>query len=195
MAEGGADRERAAIMRAAHRLVGTGGSAAIEDILCVAGVNRRIFYRHFASKEALLVAMVHGAGDAIGSGLCVAVDEAPDADAAVRAWVRRYLEFAWDERQAMAGRTFLAPEVAATAGVADAIEAGHERHRAFLAGVLRRGLADGSFPTTDPDPDAFAIHAVALQHAELQVLGRSRVEFAQAAETVEAMVGRLTGSH
>jgi AcrR family transcriptional regulator len=73
-----AERERTAIIRAAHRLIGqsAGGTTPIEDILRGAGVNRRTFYRHFPSKDALVLAMQHEAGGLVGEALQSATGQA-----------------------------------------------------------------------------------------------------------------------
>src|ERR1700733_1891500 len=113
-------RERAAIIRAAHRLIGggAGGTTPIEDILRGAGVNRRTFYSHFPSKDALVLAMQHEAGELVREALWSATAQTADGRAAVLAWIEEFLSIGWDARRLGEGRTFLAPEVGLVAGVA-----------------------------------------------------------------------------
>jgi AcrR family transcriptional regulator len=169
-----AARERAAIIRAAHRLIGdgTGGTTPIEDILRGAGVNRRTFYRHFPSKDALVLAMQHEAGELVNEALWSATGRAADGRAAVLAWIEEYLAIGWDTRRLREGRTFLAAEVGLVAGVAAAMEDIHARHRAVLEAALRRALTDRTLPAAAPERDAFAIHAVALRCLEMRARGR-----------------------
>jgi AcrR family transcriptional regulator len=124
-----AERERSAIIRAAHRLIGsgTGGVTPIEDILRDARVNRRTFYRHFSSKDALLLAMQQEAGELVGAALWSAADRASDGRAAVLAWIEEFLSIGWDTRRLREGRTFLAPEAGLVAGLAAAMEDIHAR--------------------------------------------------------------------
>jgi AcrR family transcriptional regulator len=173
-AEARAERERTAIIRAAHRLIGrgTGGTTAIEDILRGAGVNRRTFYRHFPSKDALLLAMQHEAGELVREALWSATGRAADGRAAVLAWIEEFLSIGWDTRRLREGRTFLAPEVGLVAGIAAAMEDIHARHRAVLEAALRRALTDGTVPAAAPERDAFAIHAVVLRCLEMRARGR-----------------------
>ena len=168
------ERERSAIIRAAHRLIGsgTGGVTPIEDILREARVNRRTFYRHFSSKDALLLAMQQEAGELVRAALRLAADQAADGRAAVLAWVEEFLSIGWDTRRLREGRTFLAPEAGLVAGLAAAMEDIHARHRAELEAALRRGLADGTVPAAAPGRDAFAIHAVTLRCLEMRARGR-----------------------
>jgi AcrR family transcriptional regulator len=116
--ESRAERERTAIIRAAHRLIGhgAGGATPIEDILRSAGVNRRTFYRHFPSKDALLLTMQHEAGGLVSEALWSVTGRAADGRAAVLAWIEEFLSIGWDSRRLREGRTFLAPEVGLVRG-------------------------------------------------------------------------------
>jgi AcrR family transcriptional regulator len=173
-AEARAERERTAIIRAAHRLIGhsPGGATPIEDILRGAGVNRRTFYRHFPSKDALVLAMQHEAGELVSEALCSATDAAADGRAAVLAWIEEFLSIGWDTPRLREGRTFLAPEVGLVAGIATAMEDIHARHRAVLETALRRARTDRTLPEAAPERDAFAIHAVVLRCLEMRARGR-----------------------
>ncbi|TVT21174.1 TetR/AcrR family transcriptional regulator [Amycolatopsis acidiphila] len=170
---GRAERERAGIVRAAHRLIGRGGgTTAIEDILRAAGVNRRTFYRHFPSKDALVLAMQREAGELVRNRLRAAVGGAADGRAAVIAWIEEFLGIGWHERQAREGRTFLAPEVGMVAGIADALEDVHACHREILVEAFGRAREDGTLPAAVPGRDAFAVHAVVLRCLEMRARAR-----------------------
>ena len=185
-AEARAERERTAIIRAAHRLIGrgTGGTTPIEDILRGAGVNRRTFYRHFPSKDALLLAMQHEAGELVREALWSATGRAADGRAAVLAWIEEFLSIGWDTRRLREGRTFLAPEVGLVAGIAAAMEDIHARHRAVLEAALRRALTDRTVPAAAPGRDAFAIHAVVLRCLEMRARGRLDLPYQAAYEEI-----------
>jgi len=173
-AQARAERERTAIIRAAHRLIGqsAGGTTPIEDILRAAGINRRTFYHHFPSKDALVLAMQQEAGELVGEALRAAADRAADGRAAVLAWIEEFLSIGWDAPRLREGRTFLAPEVGLVAGIATAMEDIHARHRAVLEAALRRARTDDTLPAAAPERDAFAIHAVVLRCLEMRARGR-----------------------
>jgi len=167
------ERERDGIIRAAHRLIGRGGGpTAIEDILRVAGVNRRTFYRHFPSKDALVLAMQREAGELVRDRLRAAADGAADGRAAVLGWIEEFLGIGWHERQAREGRTFLTPEVGLVAGIADALEDIHACHRQILAHAFSRAREDGTLPGAVPERDAFAVHAIVLRCLEMRARAR-----------------------
>src|ERR1700691_3859090 len=192
-AEARAERERTAIIRAAHRLIGhspggighsPGGATPIEDILRAAGVNRRTFYRHFPSKDALVLAMQQEAGELVSEALHAATGRAADGRAAVLAWIEEFLSIGWDTRRLREGRTFLAREVGLVAGVATAMEDIHARHRAVLEAALRRALTDLTLPSAVPERDAFAMHAVVLRHLEMRARGRLDLSYHEARDEI-----------
>jgi AcrR family transcriptional regulator len=185
-ADSRAARERAAIIRAAHRLIGsgTGGTTPIEDILRGAGVNRRTFYHHFPSKDALVLAMQHEAGKLVREALWSATGRAADGRAAVLAWIEEYLAIGWDTRRLREGRTFLAPEVGLVAGIAAAMEDIHACHRSVLEAALHRALTDQTVPAAAPERDAFAIHAVVLRCLEMRARGRLDLPYQAARDEI-----------
>jgi AcrR family transcriptional regulator len=188
-AERRAERERTAIIRAAHRLIGqsAGGTTSIEDILRAAGANRRTFYRHFPSKDALVLAMQHEAGELVREALRSATGRAADGRAAVLAWIEEFLSIGWDTRRLREGRTFLAPEVGLVAGVATAMEDIHARHRAVLEAALRRAVTDLTVPAAVPGRDAFAMHAVVLRYLEMRARGRLNLSYHEARDEITAL--------
>jgi AcrR family transcriptional regulator len=182
-------RERRRILRAAAQLIGQqpDRQTTIEDVLQAAGVNRRIFYRHFRSKDELVMAMLERAGHIVETGLSEIVAANADPASALTSCVEYVLGIGWDENRAREGRAFLSPEVGMTAGMATALEAVYGRHRAILREVLTRGRADGSLPKAVPDRDAFAVHAVLIRYLEVRVRGQLNLEFTQALEAVTGL--------
>ncbi len=191
MAATASPHEREAIMRAAVQLAARHGTAAVEDILRAAQVNRRIFYRHFPSKDALLAVLAEDAARGMEQELGAAVEAAADGAAAAQAWIERYLALVWEDGAAGAIRPFLAPDQTAGTAVIDVVEAGHDRHRALLGSALRGARADRSLPAVDPDGDAFAVHAIVLRHAARCLRHRPGVELPTTAEHVVGVLRRL----
>jgi AcrR family transcriptional regulator len=188
--------ERELIMRAAYRLISQGGTSgasatSIENILRAAGVNRRIFYRHFACKDDLIIAMQEWAGELILADLQRAVANAETPVEAVIAWIEDYLSIGWQEARFRDALAFMSTEVTGAPGIAAALEVTYARHRTVLTDALAAGLADGSLPNARPELDAFAIHAVAVRHLEARIRGRLDCEFREVRDQVVALM--LTG--
>ncbi|BBX94269.1 MULTISPECIES: TetR/AcrR family transcriptional regulator [Mycolicibacterium] len=188
--------ERDAIMRAAYRLISRGSdstraSTSIEKILQAAGVNRRIFYRHFASKDDLIIAMQEWAGELILTELQQAVDTATTPAEAVAAWIEHYLSIGWQETRFRDALAFMSTEVAGAPGIGAGLEATYARHREVLTAALTEGLADGSLPNARPELDSFAIHAVAVRHLEARIRGRLGTDFDEVRNQMTRLI--LTG--
>jgi AcrR family transcriptional regulator len=193
---GKAERERHAIMRAAQNLIGQDGTrlTTIEDVLHAAKVNRRIFYRHFRSKDDLVLAMLEHTGETVAAGLQAVVIAAETPAAGVAAYIDHLLRIGWDQRRARDGRGILSHEVGQTAGIAGALEDVYARQRLILHDVLVRGRADGSLPDAVPDRDAFAIQAVVIRYLEMRVRGRLEAEFADLRDSLTTLFLRALGA-
>lgn len=196
MMDDGRQSERDAIVRAAFRLISQGGTSAtattsIENILRAAGVNRRIFYRHFASKDDLIIAMQEWAGDLILADLQKAVAATDTPAAAVVAWIEDYLSIGWQEARFRDALAFMSTEVTGAPGIAAALEVTYARHREVLKDALAAGLADGSLPNAHPELDSFAIHAIAVRHLEARISGHVATNFGEVRDQVVALM--LTG--
>ena len=190
------DGDRDRIVRAAARSIGQDPDrvTTVADVLHLAGVNRRTFYRHFRSKDDLVLAMIEEAAAVLLSGLEAAVAAAPTASDAVRAYVGHMLGVGWQPPRAREGRAFLSREVRMTAAVPRALDEVYLRHAGVLREVLERGRADGSFPLADPGPDAIAAHAVLVRHLEARASGALDLPFAQVRDDVAGFFLRAFGA-
>jgi AcrR family transcriptional regulator len=196
MMDDGRLSDRDAIMRAAYRLISdsttsTAGSTSIERILQSAGVNRRIFYRHFACKDDLIIAMQAWAGDLIMADLQKAVAATDTPAGAVAAWIEHYLSIGWQKARFRDALAFMSAEVTGAPGIAAALEVTYARHREPLIDALVAGLADGTLPNARPELDSFAIHAVTVRHLEARIRGRLNTDFREVRDQVVGLM--LTG--
>jgi AcrR family transcriptional regulator len=133
-------------------------NAGITEILTEAKLGTRAFYRHFASKDELLVSMFAENAAVTASRLAELVDTAGSPLDRLHAWIDEILALGDDPRHGEAARMFISPTMP---GVFD--EAGNraiETMRAPLRAALADGKASGAFPDCDPDADASTIHAI-----------------------------------
>jgi AcrR family transcriptional regulator len=138
--------------RAVMRECGTTSRPKVADIVRAAGLSNDAFYRHFSSKDALVVAILQDGGERLRSYLEHRMAKAPTPEGRVRAWIEGVLAQAADED---AAATTLA--VLWNAGtMTDAAPEG------LLAPLLEAPLAD--LGSADP-----ALHASLAAHA---VVGR-----------------------
>src|SRR4051812_14273721 len=72
----------------------------VADILREAGMSTRSFYRHFGSKDDLLLAMYRREAEAASARLQAAVDAATSPKAALEAWIDAILAIGFSRRRA-----------------------------------------------------------------------------------------------
>jgi AcrR family transcriptional regulator len=168
------DAEERVLIEAAHRVMRRNGfnGATVADILADAGLSTRAFYRHFGSKDELLLAMYRRDSEAVAARIAARCDAALSAAAGLSAWLDEVLSLAYEPRRARraavlgsmaAQRADAYPEAYAVA-IATLVEP--------LVVVLERGRADGSFPLAQPDVDAHTIHAVVWSLAATRLTGQ-----------------------
>jgi AcrR family transcriptional regulator len=152
----------------------TGGAGlTVADVLAEAGLSTRAFYRHFASKDALLLALFDADNEAVRARLDAALESAPDPTTALVAWVDQLLALAYAPRRSRRtqvlwteGQRLQNVFPAEFARIAGAVLEPLER-------LLDAGRASGAFPDTDPARDARAIHAVTWELVEARLAGGS----------------------
>lgn len=133
------------------RECGTASRPRVADIVAAAGLSNDAFYRHFASKEALVAAILDDGTERLGHYLAHQLNKEPTPEGQVRQWVEGVLSQATDAEIAA---TTLA--VLWNAGV---LGAGPAAARGPLATLLHAPFAE--LGSVDPELDAsLAAHAV-----------------------------------
>ena len=136
-----AETERRLLMDAAIRVM-TGSDyldVTVADVLAEAGLSTRSFYRHFETKEALLIALMGRDAAAVGHLLDRAVDRAGDPVGAVTAWLDGYLAVFYEPGRSR--RTML--YASSGARVSPAIVAEQAELRQVVVRPLMRALRAG----------------------------------------------------
>jgi AcrR family transcriptional regulator len=152
---------------------GTAG-ATVAAVLAEAGLSTRAFYRHFASKDDLLLAVYATESDAAAARLAARVKDAGDPRAALDAWITETLSLAFSSRRAGRTRTLLAE--------GRRLEASHPGEtarivRAQLApleALLEDGREHGVFPGAQPVDDARSLYAITMALVADRLTGGAR---------------------
>ncbi len=159
----GSDDERARIIEAAYRCLADPHRQPVKmsAILRTAGVSSRAFYRHFRSKDDLLLALLQQGADEIAARVdrVSAAEFGSPADQ-LAAWIGEIFDLMVDPRQRMQMAVIDSEEVRSAAGYRDMRERSHASRERSLVDILRRGRDAGAFPLADPDHDAVAISAL-----------------------------------
>jgi AcrR family transcriptional regulator len=157
------DDDRGCIIDAAYTCLSEPhtGPIPVAAILQRAGVSTRAFYRHFASKDELFLAMLRQESDALAHRLDRILDEVPGSPVEqLKAWIGHMFGWMYDEELRMHLTVIDSDEVRAAKGYRETRERAHADRERSLIEILRRGRDDGSFPLADPEHDAVAISAV-----------------------------------
>jgi AcrR family transcriptional regulator len=158
--EGGNERRR--LLTAARAVLArrAWSHVKIEGILREAGLSRRAFYRHFESKDHLLLALLDEES-AAGAARLTALSSA-DAHAApedrVFAWIDAVMRLVRVEDHARRTSLFAGLWNHLERDFPDEVSGFRERLLAPLVGALADGRQGGAFPGVDPHDDALAIY-------------------------------------
>jgi AcrR family transcriptional regulator len=143
----------------------------VADVLAEAHKSTRAFYRHFASKDELLLAIYEHERRGSMAELHGHIAGAATARDAFLAWVDSTLDLAYDPRRARRTRVLAAEAKRLQGEHPEAFAEIAAAQLQPLVDVLARGRADGSFPSTDPERDARTVHAVVWSLVEDALFG------------------------
>jgi AcrR family transcriptional regulator len=188
------DEERQ-ITRAAYRVIGASpsGATSVADILAEAGLSTRAFYRHFRSKDDLILAMYRRDQERLTAELSAVVAAAPGPREALTAWVDHVLAVAYDPKRAAHSHVLSSPEVRNVRGFRATQQEGQLGMRAILTEVLRAGQRDGTFPRVRPAEDARALQSVVGGLVDARIHGEPGPTWAEAREAAVDLFLRAFG--
>ena len=188
--------ERIRIIDAAYRCLTArdGATVPVTDILAEAGLSTRAFYRHFASKDSLLLAMFRRDSDRVLSEMDAIVAAAASPPDALREFIAGTLWLTSDGRRRQRIMILISEEAQRARGyAAERARACATQERTIIR-VLRQGLADGSFPWARPEADARSIRAAMNQAFDEQMSRSAPVTAAEAAGRIIDFALRALGA-
>jgi AcrR family transcriptional regulator len=188
--------EKARIIEAAYRCLAdsNGATASITDILAAAGLSTRAFYRHFESKDELLLSMLREDTERVVAEMRASMAAAPDPSGALRELVHGMLRLTAEEPRRRRVLVLSSEEAQRARGYTAERARFMAAQEAAIAEVLHAGLRDGSFPWADPEPDARSIQAAIGQAFQEQMLQTATVGPAEAADQVTDFALRALGA-
>ncbi|MFF7247145.1 TetR/AcrR family transcriptional regulator [Embleya sp. NPDC008237] len=146
------------LVDATYRVVERTGSLdpTMRDIMRESGLSNQAFYRHFRSKDELLVALLDDGRRRMAAYLDRRISAAPDTAGKVAAWIEGVLAQAGDPVAAARTRPFVAHQDR----LADLFPAEQRDSVEAMVRPLREALA--AAPTRDPAADALAVYRLTL---------------------------------
>jgi AcrR family transcriptional regulator len=165
--------ERDTITRAAYRLIGRDRDrgTSVHDILRESGLGTRSFYRHFESKDDLVLAMYRADSERVATALAAVVAAAPTPLDAVEAWIDENLAIVYEARRMRHVAALASSEAESAEGYAEVHRQGMAARRISLVEAIREGKKYRVFPRAQPEADAYAIQAVVAQYMGARIDG------------------------
>jgi AcrR family transcriptional regulator len=152
----------------------------VAEVLARAGRSTRAFYRHFESKDELLLAIYEHDAQASVAGLRDHIAAAGTPRAALGAWIDATLRLAYDEPRARRTRVLAAEGKRLQAEHPSEFGAILDAQLEPLAEALERGRADGTFPHADARRDAATVHAIVWALVEDELRGHATMTLDEA---------------
>jgi AcrR family transcriptional regulator len=156
----------------------------VADVLAHAGRSTRAFYRHFESKDELLLAIYEHDARASVAGLRDRIGTAATSQAALIAWIDATLRLAYDAPRARRTRVLAAEAKRLQAEHPEEFGAIARAQLEPLVEVLVRGRADGTFPAAQPERDARTVHAIVWELVEEALRDEPTISFEDARDHV-----------
>ena len=154
--------ERKAITDAALRVMRKNGYAEcqITDILAEASLSTRAFYRHFKTKDEVLIAIYRENAETTSRRLSEKVAAGGSPTEQLQVWIEETLSLGYDRRRASRVLVLASEAARRATGYAEQNELAAIALSAPLLEALEAGAASGAFPTCDPAADAVTIHDI-----------------------------------
>lgn len=179
-----AEREVDQLLRAAIRVIGRRGASSltVADVLEEAGLSTRAFYRHFTSRDELVLAVYESEQQRSVARLVDAVGAAADPRAAVAAWVDEQLALGFDGRRAARTRALAAEGARLRVEFPEHVATTLAALLAPLIGAIEAGVADRTFVAVEPALAARSIHAVVWELVQQRLEGAATLSLDDARE-------------
>lgn len=190
-----ASDEAERLIRAAWDVLGRTGFEGfkVASVIRAAGSSTKAFYRHFGSKDAMLLALLLDETRRASSRFAARVAVAPSPTEAVRIWVSMMIGAS--ARPDLAARARLFASLGQINGdFPDQIIAAREPMFTSLVHILEAGRASGELPLANPEPDASLIMTTCGGALRDQLDGTSTVDVAAAIANTQSLLLRAFGA-
>ena len=156
-----------------------------------AGLSNQAFYRHFHSKDELLLGVLDEGFRLLAGYLAHRIAEAPDALTKIRAWIGGVLEQALQSDAAAATRPFAVSRARLSELFPEEVEASERELTRPLVLAIAEAVSDGTLPGADPERDAEAIYTLAIGWVQRKLCQRESATRAEAEHLVEFALAAL----
>jgi AcrR family transcriptional regulator len=152
--------EVVSLIEAAHRVHRRKGELTVAEVLEESGLGTRAFYRHFASKDELILCMFEFDAEMFLSDIRRASDHEATALERFERWIDWQIGIVTHPKRAARYALFDHELGRLYRQFPDRVADIFQRLSTPLVDILEAGVADGSFPKAQPVGDALVIRAI-----------------------------------
>ena len=177
------------IIEATYRVISRSESIdpPLREILKEAGLSTPAFYRHFRSKDELLVGLLEQGWEILRGYLAHQMEKADGPEEQVAAWVRGMVVQAGDAEAARRARPFVANDYRLAVSFPDEYRVSRDSLIALLVEPVRRLRG-----VDDVWPDVMAVYDLVKAVQERHLIERTSASEAEEAHLVAFAMGALT---
>jgi AcrR family transcriptional regulator len=158
------EQEVTRLVDASFRLIREKGNLEprVSEIVAEAGLSNQAFYKHFRSKDELLLAVLDEGSRMLKDYLEHKVEKAKSAEQKIRSWIDGMLAQVLNEEAAHATRPFALSRARLSELFPEEVMNSERQLTAILRDVIQEAIQSGDLPDADADRDSEIIHNMVL---------------------------------
>ena len=164
---------------------------SVAAIVRRAGLSNQAFYRHFRSKDELLLSVLDEGFRVLAGYLAHRMASAPTPEARIRTWIAGVLEQALHSDAAAATRPFAVSRARLAELFPEEVEASERELVQPLRDAIAEAVASGTLPGGEPERDADAIHTLAMGWLQSRLIQRAPAQRAEAEHIIRFALAAL----
>ena len=157
----------------------------VGEIVRAAGLSNQAFYKHFRSKDELLVTLLDEGSRQLADYLRHRMQAQGAPELKIRAWLAGMCEQALNPEAAAATRPFALSRARLAELFPEEVATSERVLTEMLREAIAAAVAQGSFPHADPDRDAEALYDLAMGWMQRRLARAEPVERSDADHWIE----------
>jgi AcrR family transcriptional regulator len=167
------EQEVTRLVNASFRLIRDTGNLEprVSEIVAEAGLSNQALYKHFRSKNELLLAVLDEGSHRLKEYLEHRMEKAESAELKIRSWIEGMLAQVVNEEAAHATRPFALSRARLSELFPEEVMNSEKQLTALLREVIQEAIQSGDLPNADADRDSEIIHNMVLGWIERKLCG------------------------
>jgi AcrR family transcriptional regulator len=181
------------LIDASSKLIGQTGclEPRVGEIVAEAGLSNQAFYKHFRSKDELLLAVLDEGIRELASYLGHRMAKARSPERRIRQWISGLLEQALQPGAAVATRPFALSRARLAELFPAEVKASEQQLTEMLLEAIREAREVGDLGVVDPERDAELIYNLAMGWVERKLADPETTRRSEAAHLIEFAMNGL----